>query len=144
MVIEQDSIRKIRHLFYGHHQTKYRQRERVDTHGSITRYYNEYCVHCMHCKKILTKENSPNKALCQDCDGREDIKVKLYTKKMKRLQKTQSNHGKLWNQCLRCQGSRFKEVKCCNTDCPIWFYRSKMKDDIEDLCKSLKRFEEPL
>jgi DNA polymerase delta subunit 1 len=45
-----------------------------------------------------------------------------------------------WQECVNCQGSAFDEILCKNEDCPIFYRRIKIKNDLEEKKKEFERF----
>lgn len=61
---------------------------------------------------------------------------------IERRRKAESDHARLWNTCLRCQKTKHRKVQCSNMDCPIWYVRDQRARDIEDLGRTLRRFDQ--
>ncbi|CAG2162975.1 unnamed protein product [Oppiella nova] len=92
---------------------------------------------CIKCKTPLKDDNL---ATCDYCVDFED---QLYQVEIQKLNEMEVKFNKLWTQCQRCQGSLMEEVICTSCDCPIFYMRKKIKIELSDQQKVIKRFGVP-
>ncbi|CAG2107495.1 unnamed protein product, partial [Medioppia subpectinata] len=104
--------------------------------GALSRFTSkrETCIKC----KTPLKDDSL--ATCDYCVDNED---QLYQIEIQKLNDMQIKFNKLWTQCQRCQGSLMEEVICTSCDCPIFYMRKKIKIELTDQQKIIKRFGVP-
>ncbi|XP_003465533.2 DNA polymerase delta catalytic subunit isoform X1 [Cavia porcellus] len=91
---------------------------------------------CIGCRTVLSHEG----AVCRFCQPRES---ELYQKEVSHLNALEERFTRLWTQCQRCQGSLHEDVICTSRDCPIFYMRKKVRKDLEDQEKLLRRFGPP-
>lgn len=84
------------------------------------------------------KESSTNQAVCDHCYPNES---NILAKEIEKLNEFEMKYNKLWTQCQRCTGSLLQEVICTSCDCPIFYMRKKAKKDLDDVQKSIDRFD---
>lgn len=65
----------------------------------------------------------------------------LYTRHITSLDALSTKSAKLWTQCQRCQGSLHQPVLCTSQDCPIFYMRKKVQNDVNEAQKQLDRFD---
>lgn len=41
-----------------------------------------------------------------------------------------SDYQDLWGECMKCQGNVTMDILCANYDCPIYYKRIKVKNDL--------------
>ena len=138
-----DAKKRLHNLFYGTQSLRRVRRAPHHQKGSIAWHFKKTQVTCMKCKIALPQQNldvHEAPPLCETCalEHSEFVPENL-AKQFETKRKMESDHARLWNQCLRCKGNKFQIVQCSNMDCPIWFLRSKRTQDIEDLGKTLTR-----
>lgn len=93
---------------------------------------------CLGCKKPLVGKDEMAGAVCENCRPRIS---ELYQRSLRKMSDLEVRFGRLWTQCQRCQGSLHCEVICSSRDCPIFYMRMKAKNEVEDSCKELARFD---
>ena len=54
----------------------------------------------------------------------------------------QRKYGKLWTGCQKCQGSLTSDIICSNRDCPKFYQRKKVQNELGEIDAILKRFKE--
>lgn len=91
---------------------------------------------CIRCKVSLSGCNS--KVFCDKCLVNGQI---IRDEECTKLNNAKSKRDELWDECRRCQGSDDLAVICTNRDCNIYFSRQKIKYDVEEQEKIVKRFE---
>lgn len=97
------------------------------------------------------------KALCDNCAVGES---QLYQREMSKLTVLETRFARLWSQCQRCQGSLHQDVLCTrwggrpaggdssvliflgtrSKDCPIFYMRKKVQQDLKDQDDIVTRF----
>lgn len=87
---------------------------------------------CVGCKKSGT-------ILCTDCrinfkDHYLEI-LKTYTEKAQKF-------NACWKECQRCQGSLFNDVLCVNRVCPIFYMRTKVRNELDPLKKKIDKLKD--
>ncbi|KAM0676171.1 hypothetical protein GVAV_000134 [Gurleya vavrai] len=106
-------------LMKGEHTTSIKSN--VPTKGPMSMFAKKQVL-CLSCGKA-------GKILCDKCL---DDYPKFYLKFQKELNEKKMIYAKCWTECQRCQGSIKDEVLCVNSDCPIFFMRTKVKKEIYD------------
>nr|CAI9697724.1 unnamed protein product [Rangifer tarandus platyrhynchus] len=91
---------------------------------------------CIGCRTVLSHQG----AVCKFCQPRES---ELYQKEVSHLSALEERFSRLWTQCQRCQGSLHEDVICTSRDCPIFYMRKKVRKDLEDQERLLRRFGPP-
>uniref|UniRef100_A0AC11E533 DNA polymerase delta 1, catalytic subunit n=1 Tax=Ovis aries TaxID=9940 RepID=A0AC11E533_SHEEP len=91
---------------------------------------------CVGCRTVLSHQG----AVCKFCQPRES---ELYQKEVSHLSALEERFSRLWTQCQRCQGSLHEDVICTSRDCPIFYMRKKVRKDLEDQERLLRRFGPP-
>ena len=90
---------------------------------------------CLGCKVPI---NDSQGVVCKHCQGKA---LDIYCLKAVELNLLQKNFWELWTQCQRCQGSLIQEVICTNRDCPIFYKRKKIQNEITNGQKILDKFD---
>lgn len=95
---------------------------------------------CLGCKALLSAEYE-HRALCSHCekDG-----SNYFQREMSIGRNLEETFSRLWTECQRCQGSMHEEVLCTNSDCPIFYRRQKVRMELNNQTKKIRRFGEPL
>eukprot|EP01024_Parvocaulis_polyphysoides_P008779 TRINITY_DN12631_c0_g1_i1.p3 TRINITY_DN12631_c0_g1~~TRINITY_DN12631_c0_g1_i1.p3 ORF type:complete len:115 (+),score=6.32 TRINITY_DN12631_c0_g1_i1:3-347(+) len=99
---------------------------------------------CMGCRALLTPSNSVSGS--ENCDGAVCVHCKrneavIYLKTLQQYREQEQQFSQLWPQCQRCQGSLLQDVICTSRDCPIFYRRTKVRQDLNTICKQLQRFD---
>jgi len=76
-------------------------------------------------------------SLCRKCINEENL---IYMGSMRRVQRLERLHHTMWVQCQRCQESLHTVVLCSNRDCPIFYRRQKVKQDLSEAQAKLNLF----
>mmetsp|Transcript_32487 Transcript_32487/g.103588 ORF Transcript_32487/g.103588 Transcript_32487/m.103588 type:complete len:342 (+) Transcript_32487:1203-2228(+) len=100
--------------------------------GSIMMFASK-SLKCLGCKVVI-----PSGTVCNNCKPKERD---LFLKRLKDLNDHEITFNKLWTQCQRCQGSLHQDVLCTNSDCPIFYLRRKVQQDLKDTQAQVARFE---
>jgi len=90
---------------------------------------------CQGCG-IMVPENVKG-SLCRKCVKEENL---IYMGSMRRVQRLERLHHTMWVQCQRCQESLHTVVLCSNRDCPIFYRRTKIKQDLSEAQAKLNLF----
>lgn len=48
------------------------------------------------------------------------------------MESMKAEYQDLWGECQKCQGSVTMDVLCSNVDCPIYYRRIKVKNDLNN------------
>ncbi|XP_057374077.1 DNA polymerase delta catalytic subunit-like [Daphnia carinata] len=88
---------------------------------------------CVGCKTVLPDDS----AVCKFCKPKES---EFYQREIGQLYALEEKFNRLWTECQRCQGSLNEEILCSNRDCPIFYMRTKVRKDLTEQDKLLKRF----
>eukprot|EP01134_Creolimax_fragrantissima_P003471 CFRG3471T1 len=89
---------------------------------------------CISCRSRLPREDM---AVCEHCKPHEGDILRREIDNMRDLEE---RFSRLWSQCQRCQGSLHQDVLCTSRDCPIFYMRSKVKQDLFVQQKVIDRF----
>lgn len=101
--------------------------------GGLMR-FTKVTAKCMGCKAAL---RSDEKVLCGSCKSKES---QLYQCEIAKLAVMEKRFSRLWSQCQRCQGSLHQDVLCSNSDCPIFYMRKKVQNDMKSQDALVQRF----
>jgi len=121
-------------LFSGDHTNKRIKLTPNATFGIMKFVNRNYS--CLSCK-IPLKEGH-KEALCELCESK---KTSIYMNLTKQLNTEECKLNKLTVNCQRCQGSMHQEVLCANKECPVYYVRFQIKNEITSLDAKLKRFD---
>jgi len=91
---------------------------------------------CMNCKAPLRAQE---KTLCNHC---KENAPDVYYNFLSKVRVKEQEFSRLWTQCQSCQGSMHQEVLCTARDCPIFYLRAKVRKELEDSRKSLRKFDD--
>jgi DNA polymerase delta subunit 1 len=89
---------------------------------------------CLGCRVAL---EDGQKTLCDHCRPHAAIH---YSKKLELLRHHEKDFQVLWTQCQACQGSVHERVICENSDCPIFYRRTRAAFDLKEAAETLERF----
>lgn len=90
---------------------------------------------CFVCKAVLD-EKEVDKAVCAHCEPK---RRQCFLKEMAKLRAVENRFRLLWTECQRCQGNLLEEIICSNRDCPIFFARTKVRNELADTIKRIAR-----
>jgi len=107
-------------LFYGEHTRK--KFTPKPTTGALAKFI-KVANTCISCKTQI-KEG----ALCKACYSKAP---QVYLEKTLQANQFEKAYQELWSECQRCQGSVCEEVLCTNRDCPIFYRREKVRQDMQ-------------
>lgn len=89
---------------------------------------------CLACKHVLKEGQT---TVCEQCQGEEPF---LYIENMNKLRECEKLFSDTWTQCQNCQGSVHAPVLCSNRDCPIFYKREKVKNEVSKYQEIIDRF----
>lgn len=92
---------------------------------------------CIGCKSPISI-NHADQGLCEYCNS---TKSNIYNEKKIEVDQVKAEFLKLWGQCQTCQGSSDLDVICASRDCPIFYKRTKVKKDLQEVEIILNRLE---
>ncbi|KAL7076229.1 hypothetical protein ACQ4LE_004584 [Meloidogyne hapla] len=93
---------------------------------------------CLGCKAPMNYKEEQAPATCSNCVG----KIReIYLEKILAIRSAEHRFGRLWTECQNCAGLLQDEVFCASRDCPIFYMREKVRNDLEDLEKMYRRFQ---
>ncbi|EYU19050.1 hypothetical protein MIMGU_mgv1a023718mg, partial [Erythranthe guttata] len=79
--------------------------------------------------------------LCSQCKGREaELYCIIYMCFRSSVAELEELFGRVWTQCQECQGSLHQDVLCTSRDCPIFYRRKKVQNDMEQAKQQLDRW----
>lgn len=89
---------------------------------------------CLGCRAQLAPpaKGAPagqQQALCPHCLPRA---AEIYAGLAATVAAAEGLHDALWTECQRCQGSLHQDVLCASRDCPIFYRRTKVKNDLRE------------
>lgn len=122
-------------VFSGDH-TLARKGQNVGSSQGLGQFFKVQENPCLNCKKPITDECS-SKPLCKNCLHKEK---EIFINKTLELKADQREFNRLWSECQRCLGSFTTEVVCSNLDCPIFFKRTKLQQDLLKSYKTYQKF----
>ncbi|KAK2954122.1 putative DNA polymerase delta catalytic subunit [Blattamonas nauphoetae] len=93
---------------------------------------------CINCKAKMTKEEQG--AVCASCKPREP---ELLMDAQYSASRAEEQYSQVNAQCKRCSMSMHQPFLCSSRDCPLFYFRTKAKKDLEDCYELLKRFGPP-
>ena len=80
-----------------------------------------------------------DKGLCDRCRGKY---LEIAIAKQIEIEEMKAQYQDLWGECQKCQGSVTMDVLCSNADCPIYYKRIKVKNDLGKKAKQMARIDE--
>lgn len=120
---------------------------KLRTWGAITK-YTVVVPKCLSCKcrlkssnkrrKVGNNNNNPqvDEYLCKDCKPN---KKELLSKYLHKRNKLKDEDYASTIQCKLCQMERYGKVTCANNECWNFHLRKELKNDIEDIDKTVSR-----
>ncbi|KAJ5068595.1 DNA polymerase delta catalytic subunit [Anaeramoeba ignava] len=76
------------------------------------------------------------------CDICKEKVPEMYQDRLQAVVNLEKKFSLLWTQCQQCQKSLVQEVLCTSRDCPIFYRRKKVYQDLEEANKTLEKFNE--
>ncbi|KAJ1460963.1 DNA polymerase family B-domain-containing protein [Pelagophyceae sp. CCMP2097] len=125
-------IRKTSELLHGDHTRVVSKPTPVARKGGIMM-FTQKTLKCLGCKALIDSGT-----VCAHCKKRERS---IYVKRLREVDAHEVEFARLWTQCQRCQGSLHQDVLCTNSDCPIFYKRKKVQQDLKDSGAHLARFD---
>uniref|UniRef100_A0A914MF01 DNA polymerase n=1 Tax=Meloidogyne incognita TaxID=6306 RepID=A0A914MF01_MELIC len=93
---------------------------------------------CLGCKAPMNFKEEQAPATCSNCVGK---MREIYLEKIVAIRSAEHRFSRLWTECQNCAGLLQDEVFCASRDCPIFYMREKVRNDLEDLEKMFRRFQ---
>lgn len=90
---------------------------------------------CMVCRSKLPLGSK--QAVCSNCEPK---KAEMYMEQLNKTNHLEQKFSLLWTQCQNCQGSLHEEVLCTNSDCEIFYLRTRVKKDLNSAHETMERF----
>lgn len=125
---------KVESLFKGDHTRKVKKVSSKKAGGLMA--FTVKQQKCLGCRCVLRKKDK-GKAVCSSCEPRQNV---IYLSRVGMVRKKEAEYHMLWTQCQVCQGSNTQRVIFSNTDCPIFYRRTKTKIDLESAIEELAQF----
>ena len=99
---------------------------------------------CMHCRVNLPhrgakEEEALPAALCAKCDADPGLRQRLYLAAARERDVAARAYTACWSGCQRCQGSLLDEVRCAAKDCPVFYVREQLKQDLASADRNTRR-----
>uniref|UniRef100_A0A915DAH8 DNA polymerase n=1 Tax=Ditylenchus dipsaci TaxID=166011 RepID=A0A915DAH8_9BILA len=96
---------------------------------------------CLGCKAVLhhvkTEELESPPPTCDHC--KPNI-PRIYTEIVSQLKLAERKFARLWTECQNCAGTFQDEVYCSARDCPIYYMREKVREDVYSHTVTMRRF----
>ncbi|KNC85933.1 DNA polymerase delta catalytic subunit [Sphaeroforma arctica JP610] len=124
-------VGKAQHLLKGDHTRKVSVLTPMT--GGLMKFTKKVAT-CVSCKSRLPRDDL---AICEHCKPHEGDILRREVDNMRDLEE---KFSRLWSQCQRCQGSLHQDILCTSRDCPIFYMRSKVKQDLSVQQKVIDRF----
>ncbi|KAK2962524.1 putative DNA polymerase delta catalytic subunit [Blattamonas nauphoetae] len=93
---------------------------------------------CINCKARMGKDEQG--AVCTKCKPKEP---ELFMDAQRSASRAEEQYSQVHAQCQRCSMSMHQPFLCSSRDCPLFYFRTKAKKDLEDCYELLKRFGSP-
>ncbi|OMH84304.1 DNA polymerase delta catalytic subunit [Zancudomyces culisetae] len=95
---------------------------------------------CLGCRVPLppSKKSAGSNAVCVHCLPK---LPEIYFANLQIANACQTRYARLWTECQRCQSIMHEDVVCSNSDCPIFYMRTKAQHDNNQQIKVMKRFD---
>jgi DNA polymerase delta subunit 1 len=122
-------------LFSGEHMQS--KRIVTPTAGGIASFVKKMPT-CLACKVVL-KSATDTKSICSRCES-DGAMQRLYLEAMSKLQQREADYNKLWTNCQRCTSSLHLAVACSNSECPVFYRRTKAQIELKEAQLTLSRF----
>ncbi|CAI5450981.1 unnamed protein product [Caenorhabditis angaria] len=94
---------------------------------------------CLGCKSVLPKSDAEN-AICQHCQPK---LPEIFSQRLNNLHELETKFARLWTECQNCAKTMQEKVNCSARDCPIYYMRDKIRNDIEESSQVIERFGDP-
>eukprot|EP01029_Cantina_marsupialis_P009066 TRINITY_DN2124_c0_g1_i1.p1 TRINITY_DN2124_c0_g1~~TRINITY_DN2124_c0_g1_i1.p1 ORF type:complete len:472 (+),score=153.23 TRINITY_DN2124_c0_g1_i1:171-1586(+) len=117
-------------LFEGEH-TRIVNRGKVSRNVGIMAFAQK-SLKCLKCS-VPIKEGPV-------CKNHQSEAPSVYIHTLRQVNQLERKAWRLWTECQECQNRIHTSMQCSNTDCPIYYMRSKAVKDLEDMGETLNRF----
>ncbi|KAA6393972.1 MAG: hypothetical protein EZS28_010499 [Streblomastix strix] len=83
-----------------------------------------------------------SQAVCDECkiQGKEGYTL---MDTLDTVRRCEQEFSRVLSQCQRCQSQLHRPFECSSKDCALFYYKNKVKIDLEDAYKCLNRFGPP-
>jgi len=122
-------------FMYGKH-THQITRGGGKTSGPITM-FTKVEKKCLSCQ-ISIPDVAGSSPLCRNCI---ENAPEVYQRFLNRVRIKEREFSRLWTQCQDCQGSYNQAVLCTARDCPIFYMRTQVKQELSQSRDNLKLFD---
>ncbi|CAI4231555.1 unnamed protein product [Auanema sp. JU1783] len=92
---------------------------------------------CLGCKSVLKDQKA---AVCDHCKPKVG---EIYANRVFAMNAFENQFARLWTECQNCAKSLHEKVNCSSRDCPIYYMREKVRNDLKESYEVLQRFGEP-
>ncbi|VDN29107.1 unnamed protein product, partial [Cylicostephanus goldi] len=96
-------------------------------------------VTCLGCKAVLKDQK---RAVCDFCIKQGKL-PEIYAQRITNLNTVERHFSRLWTECQNCAKTMQDKVNCAARDCPIWYMRQKVRNDLREAHTAVERFGEP-
>ncbi|CAO4379261.1 unnamed protein product [Caenorhabditis nigoni] len=94
---------------------------------------------CLGCKSVLPKMESEN-AVCKHCESK---LPEIYASRLITMHELENHFGRLWTECQNCAKTMQDKVNCSARDCPIYYMREKVRNELSEANTVMQRFGDP-
>lgn len=115
-------------LKHGEHTRHLNRHVALQEDKGLGRYFKVRPA-CRGCGVALKPGEEETYLLCATC---EPERVGVCLSEIGTLRKTEVAYARIWTNCQDCQGSRFKEVICGATGCPVFYKRLSLRQDLNE------------
>lgn len=105
---------------------------------------------CIKCKAVIIEDTNINDnnnkqeyIVCDNCKQHEQENLlNLFLDLQQQQRKKEELYSKCWTQCQDCANTLLKPIDCVNMDCPIFFKRTTVIKELNEITQKLKSFED--
>jgi len=101
--------------------------------GLITKFAQVVKI-CLACRIPIKDDKNP---ICKECISNAP---EIYQRYLNKVRIKEREFSRLWTQCQDCQGSYNEKVLCTARDCPIFYMRTQVQQELKDANKVLDQF----
>ncbi|CAD6199696.1 unnamed protein product [Caenorhabditis auriculariae] len=94
---------------------------------------------CLGCKSVLPKDSSSD-AVCKHCLPK---LPEIYYSRVSTLNDLENQFARMWTECQNCAKTMQDSINCSARDCPIYYMRDKVRNDLTEAQNVMERFGEP-
>ncbi|KHJ92579.1 hypothetical protein OESDEN_07528, partial [Oesophagostomum dentatum] len=93
-------------------------------------------VTCLGCKAVLKDQR---RAVCDFCIKQGKL-PEIYAQRVRNLNTVERHFSRLWTECQNCAKTMHDKVNCSARDCPIFYMREKVRNDLREAHAAIERF----